>query len=369
VATDFDDPPDMKLYSKFQEHNFYRDPAWRWNRISFLANKILGERPGRCSRRDDNWIRRAKPFYQSWTRKAEVDREEMFWKEPALFYAFAMHERSSEAPEGAMILQARLLAGQSYAAIAKTMSMSETAVEWYERLFFNVADYLHQRDWITAQVLLPAVSRSYIVRRRVLGQVPKPPTPDELDDQTRAQLMADKEVDRGTVARPFLDGTLKLFAYFGGPVLVDFLLTGFQNGKPLASADDLDDWLDGVWGNTIRRRSAMAAFGSEINKYNVMELFVVHARLIEIERSADSEGKKVTAQEKHVKAMMDSIPWAFGGKNAELPAGELRADEMVRKMGGEKVEDYDGPKCLPLPRPRPVEVGKGVLDELQGGTT
>lgn len=338
----------------YLRNSFFRQPDWRWERVLRVTNRPLT--PGRCSRHDDKWIRAGRNFLLRWTdAESDEERERIFWDKPGLFYAYEFHERRHEHPEASMFIQARLLARQSYEQIANVMSTTPEAIEWYEALYFNVVEHLEARDWITKQVLLPAFAKHHA------DMVPQ-------EDGSVALPFRDS-----TVAHPFLDASLKLFAYFGGPHLVDLMIHGMQSGKPLTSPEDLPAWLDQHWSNSIRRRSAQAAMQFEINKYNVMELFAVHSNIIQIERSEESQDQQKTTTERHIKAMIDEIPWAIGDQGDKAYSGtvlgrfdnmaaELRDDEVLKIGAGEAVAgiDKNWPDKLPPPRKQnPGLIGQG----------
>lgn len=347
----------MKLYEDFQRFNVFRRPDWRFERVLKIVDRL--PTPGRCTRRDDGHVRAARNFLLRWrARETDDEREELFWENPGLYYAYQIYEKTEEEPEPAMILQARLLADQTSRQIADSLSTTPEAVDWYERLFFNVRDRLRHRDWITKHVLLPALMNNHKLTPQSPGDNAGLPFRDS------------------TVARPFLDASLKLFAYFGGTHLVDVMITGFQSGKPLTSPEDMANWFDHHWSMTIRRRSHQAAMQFEINKYNVMELFGVHTQIMALERSEDSQEVQRTATEKHIKALLDDLPFGVGDDGAEIVRGqpleaydaqayELRDDELMRVQHGAAFEDGDALKALPPPRKRRVALeatSRHILD-------
>lgn len=330
----------------FQKYNPFRRPNWRWERVLELCNRRSAR--GRCSVRDDLFIRKARKFHKKWTDcTAEAQREKLWYKHPALYYAHYVHERANDDPEFAMFLEARLLANQTYEQIASAMETLPQVVRWYEALFFDVGSHLKARDWITKHVLLPAMMKHHAA--------------SQTDPGSLGQALPFRD---SQVARPFLDGSLKLFAYFGGPFMVDFLIAGFEAGKPLTSSDGLAEWFDSNWSATVRRRSTQAAHQFEINKYNVMELFNTHSRIIEIESSDESQDKKRTMTEKHIKALMDELPWCFGDEGTEIHRGtplghfddsalELRDVEVLQVCGGQELLDIkEWPDELPPAKPK-----------------
>lgn len=349
---------ELKTYADYQKYNFFRTPEWRWERVLQLVDRP-GDVPGRCTKRDDNIVRVAKSFLARRKNGDQAMLEKLKFENPGLFYAYEFHQRAQEDPEAAMYIQARLLARQTYDEVAKVMGLLPAAVEWYANVFFDVVPYLDQRDWVTKQVIIPGLIRSSGVA------LPAADLPQNAFKDS-------------TVARPFMDGTLKLFAYYGGPHMVDLMIGGLQAGKPLVGADDADNWFDRSINTTLRRRTAQAATVFEINKYNVMELFAVHGRLMEIARSEENQDQARTVLETHIKASMNDIPWAVGSDGEKLFAGtlvgrfdemssELRDDELLLMASGQvvrTVEPDNFPKALPPPRKDKKSVLMTQTDEI-----
>lgn len=338
------DTQELKTFADYQKYNFFRTPEWRWERVLSLVDRP-GDIPGRCTRRDDKYVRAAKSFLAKRRHGDPLTLERLQFENPGLFYAYEFYQKAQEDQEASMYIQARILARQTPQQIADILGILPASIEWYCRLFFDVQEHLDKRDWITKQVIVPALVRSSAVK--------------PADDDLPQNMFKDS-----SVARPFMDGTLKLFAYHGGPHLVDLLIAGLQVGKPLVSQDDTDNWLDRTTGTTIRRRTAQAAQMFEINKYNVMELFAVHTRLMEIARSEENQDQARSVIEKHIKATIEEIPWAVGSDGEKLyektmvgrfdaMSAELRDDELILVASGQaarSVNQDNFPATLPPPR-------------------
>ena len=326
----------LRLHADYENFNPFRVPNWRWERVLKLCDRY--PTPGRVTLRDDEFVRKGRNFLLRWRARDEEGRRELFWEEPGLFYAYEVHEKSMEEPEPATFIQARLLAGQPIAEIAKSVSTRPETIAWYEALYFNVSDRLENRDWITKQVLVPAL----------IAQVntPKPTSTDEDVEEDATKAIRDF-IQQDEIAKPYMDGSLKLVSYFGGPLMADLMISGMQAGKPLKAADDIAIWIDQGWAQVIRRRSMQAALQFKINKFNVMDLFAIHTRIMEIERSPENENKTRTSQENHIKAMVDEIPWLAGPDNKKAltfqrlaeydsQAAELRDNEVMQVAAGEE---------------------------------
>lgn len=262
----------MKLHEEFEKYNLFRKPDWRIERVLHMLDRYPS--PGRCTWRDDEFVKKARKFVSGWRACADLEerRAKLFQDNKGLFFAYQLYENAEEEPEQLYYMQARLLARQTPQEIAAAIGTHPETVEWYERIFFNICDRLDNRDWVTKHVLMPAFTKNQIgVSKSTLDDEPVKPFTDS------------------TVAKPFMDATLKLFAYFGGKYVVDSLIAGFESGKACNSQEDLTKWFDANWAMTVRRRSHQASMQFEINKYNVMELFAVHAQIIQIEKSADNQ--------------------------------------------------------------------------------
>jgi hypothetical protein len=314
----------LDYYRPFRYLDPFRTPDWRWRRVLELCDPPDGGPPRRATRYDDAWIIKARLFLPRWrARTSDQERRDLFHETPSVTLAYRLHERLGEDP-AALCVEARLLARQD----AETI----------------------------AQVLLPALaSRRPFPLTPLAGPGAPPPSAPPLREPP--------------VAQPFLDGSLKYLAYFGGPLFVDLLIQGVPAGQPLASPGGLPAWLDQMHGLILRRRSLQAALQFDVNKYNVMQLFELHTKIIEVENSAEAGEARQTDVDRHVKAMIDSIPWAVGEGGRRVVEGtqlekydegsmELRDDEVqaaaMNQLDPRTVEDR--PASLPPPRPRDAAI-------------
>ena len=315
---------DVRLYNPFLR------PDWRFERVLKLVGRV--PTPGRTTKLDDEYIKQARAFMLKW-RKGESFREQLLSEDPGLYYAYMVYDNLHTDPEVRFMLEARLLSGQPAEEIAEALKTLPETVSWYEKLFFNTRPFLKHHDWIVKHVLLPASDR-FIEH----GD-------DDDDDVPQPQ---------GTplIVRPHLDMTLKFFSYFGGPILCEFMIGGFRRGTAVHTHDDISAWLDDQWQLTLQRRSAQASGVFEVNRYNVMELFATHSRIIELQRTAESGDERRSMFERHVQAMLTELPWTVGreakqlyegsaiGEFEDLPA-ELNAEELMCIGGGENPDYLD----------------------------
>lgn len=320
-------------------------PEWRYERILQLVDALPV--PKRPTRFDDDYIRAARKFILRWRAADEHQRFLLAHENPGLCFAWLVFQKINTDPETSFMIEARLLANESHVEIADAIRSQPEAVEWYEALFFNVSDNLRHHDWILKHVLLPSADR--------MGEDDE----DEDEDDLRRFVTP-------PVVRPHMDFTLKFFSYFGGPVLCEFMLSGFKRGVMCHTQDDIGGWLDEQWYNHIRRRSTMAAGVFEVNKYNVMELFATHSRIIELQKGLDGQDERRTVIEKHINAMLTEIPWTVGTQAREIfegttigrydeMAAELRDEEMLLVAAGEKPMALEEVPGLVMPTGKEVK--------------
>lgn len=315
---------DVRLYNPFLR------PDWRFERVLKLVGRV--PTPGRTTKLDDEHIKEARSFMLRW-RKGEAAREQLLQENPGLYYAHMVHDNLHTDPEVRFMMEARLLSGQPPEEIAEALKTLPQTVTWYEKIFFNIKPFLSHHDWIVKHVLLPASDR-FVAH-------------DDDDDDDVPQ-------PQGTplIVRPHLDMTLKFFSYFGGPVMCEFMIGGFKRGMAVHTQDDISAWLDDQWQLTLQRRSAQASGVFEVNRYNVMELFATHSRIIELQRTAESGDERRSMFERHVQAMLTELPWTVGRQAKELysdsaigafeeTAAELNAEELILMGAGETPKYLD----------------------------
>lgn len=322
------------MHPDFELYNPIRRPDWRYERVLRLVDRISA--PGRCGPRDDE---RVKTFRRFLLRYRYLKNEEtrpgrdrvLFQEFPALYYAYELHT-SPMYKRLANCLQARLLARQSNEEIATQLATLPDTVDWYESMFYHVRDRFEAHDWIVQQILVPA-------HARMLG-----------DNYTEAMW----------------DMSLKFFGYFGGPLMVDFATAGFNRGAVPQSRDEIGGYLDQQYSLAVKHRSTSLASFFEVNKYQILQLFELHAKLIEVERSEEAAEQLRTGFEKNLQGMIGEFPWAVGEdgqlRDAKGPLGqydhshaELRDQELLRMGAGEPLPELEPLLTAKYPAPPPPQ--------------
>jgi len=313
----------------------FRPPDWRFLRVRELTNSTD---PLPCRRDDDRWVRRYKA-YRVRLASALFESDSSAIKKVIREFSdchIATQLRNAGASSASpKIIEARILAQEPFSEIASKHGTTSRAIECYEAIFFNVTDRIGARDWITTQVLVPALTRQTIKNN----------------------------VEIIKAGEPILDGTMKLFGYFCGPIAVDILATGIAGFQKCRTSEEFFEWFDTHWKNSIRRRSTQAVQHFEVNNFNATELFALHARIIELEQSPGIQQKAKGELERRVKTMLDLIPWSPATRNhsdykpgrianySNL-AAELNDEEYYAAAAGNKLEADEEIMSLTVPPPR-----------------
>lgn len=314
-----------------QRFNPFRSVRWRYERVVERLNS--GARiPDKGN--EDEYVRQAVRFYRTWNKlTADVPPEDLdgrrihlFPLHPGLYCANEVFSAPTEAMKHA--IEACILSGQTDEQISDKIGMLPEAVEWYESMFFNVRDRLRNRLYIAKHVLGPAIT---------LG----------MHDQ--------------------LNGfTAKFFGYFAGPTVLDAILFGYDVSTATpAGGNEVKPFFDEHATTQLRRRSAEAANTFEVNKYNVMQLFEIHASLIEQARLAQIEGAKASSIERNLTELLAGVQWQVGSDRdkyvGQSPlrdvigySRELRVSELTAVMHGQSPLTAEVLKQHTFPPPRKV---------------
>jgi hypothetical protein len=329
----------------FSKYHPFRRPDWRYERVLQMVDRFPS--PGRSTSRDDIWVKGLRNFILQYRSGKPGARARLEYANPGLYFAWIIHEQAEEDYETAFMIESRILADQPDEEIAKEAHTLPEAIAWYEALFFNVRDRLESHDWVLKHVLMPSVLRCRDQFKKEQGAG---------DEGTGNKFIRDP------LAEPFWDSSLKFMGYFGGKFIIDFMLTGYARGVKAQARDQTWKWVSNYFQGQGSRRAAMGIGHFEVNKYNVMELFQVHMRLVELQHQASKEGGAETTFEKNVEAFMSDIPWSVGMDGAKAVEGtpmaaldegaaEMRDDELLLLSAGENIARIDEIATLTLPAP------------------
>ena len=321
----------LHSYPSVAAYDPERSPRWRYERAMQLAD-VRVRRPAMPGR-DDSWIRQFRLFMNRWREiektsrnrdDMELRREILKHQKPALFFAYQAFLRQTSRTYWTM--EARILAGQTNEEIAHSVDTQPDMVEAYAALFFDVRPRLQKRDYICNKVYPQFVA--------------------DLDGLT-------------------IDASARFFGYFGGPVVLDAVLQQFDQyaaSRP-AAGQSCSDFFNTHFNTGSGRRSAQVVNNFEINRYNVMELFQLHAAMLSDAKKSQGEGDNMNLMEQTVSTYLRTIPWLHGQKLRDAMAGnalkdyyagssEPRASELLQFVspdGPPEIEVLQFPSEAPNP--------------------
>ena len=299
-----------------------RQPDWRHHRVMELCEHR--PRPARCASYDDERIVKAREFLLLYRVRSGAARTALHNPFHGLYHAYQLRLQLNSFAR--MRIEARLLARQPFDEVGKACGIAPSVVEWYEALFFNITDRIEARDWIHQAILGPAALRSLVDQGRELST--------------------------------------KMFAYHGGPVLLEFLLTTFKDPTGPTVPEEINDYVDRYWTSGVKARSALSLATMEVNSQNIMSLFNLNRQIIVDTRNANTPAEAKSAYEKNINEFVKRVAFSIGSDGEkqiaatspkladfDKSARELRDYEMLAVANGELDDELERQKNIPFRRP------------------
>ena len=204
--------------------------------------------------------------------------------------------------------EARILTGEPFESIGTRLNVSPKAIEYFEQIFFDVRGRLQFRDFILNEVI---------------GTMPS---------------AFDRRGELSTSQMAYL---YRSFAYFGGALALDALISSATPTKP-KSDKDLRLWLKDVTGRITAAQAAAAATTLRPTKTNLTQIIKIAADINkDVETVADSQLNRLMDS---LGAMFSSIEFSMAARDvSELSPAEQfflnspiepRADEMIALANG-----------------------------------
>lgn len=291
----------------------FRHPAWRLHRvIELVSHRPSTLQPGR---NDDHYVRRYRRIALALTAAGtdEAKRAAVFREYPAVCHAHQIYYSRDVEPR--QVLEARLLTRETPEEIAIRFATTPEAIDYYEKLFFDVRDRLECGDWI---------------HRIVVG------SRDEYRGKKTGNMTS---ADRGYV--------LKLFAYAGGPLALDAVVRGLILKTPPQRIEDVSPWFDDALNQLVQTSAAAAATTLQLNRKNMLQLMKLAIRTNATAAAAQEE-REGTELEAVAKRIIKRLH--LGVLERELP----NMNEHQRKF------------CLSAVEPRAseqIDLAKGIVPE------
>jgi hypothetical protein len=244
-----------------------RLPHWRLNRVTEMLRHR--PRPLRPGWKDDHPIRVYCRMLRELNAAGDDEEKLIAVREelPAVYEAHRYHYSPDYRTR--QEIEARLLTRESFAEIASKLGADPKAIEYYASIFFDVRDALDHRDWV-----------SLMIRSRMRY--------DEESGCSRAQA------EHGYVMR--------LFAYFGGPLVLDTLMNPFGETKPPENAAEFRAWSEEAVTQIVRAMGTVAAATIEVTCKNTMQLMRLAQRLNRGRKTDSGSGDDVL--NKHIEATL-----------------------------------------------------------------
>jgi hypothetical protein len=312
--------------------NPFRTPQWRWER----AGTVLEGGPALSRKRDDAATGRAVRFRRHLQgASSPADFALLCEADAGLYWAHRLWSRRDDdlGRMAAHAIEARTLALQEPAAIARRLRIPAEAVVAYEEIFFDCRQAAADRcdDWILFNVL---------------GQA----------------------VYRGLRAREY-DLLWKLYGYHYGEHVLDALIRmAIEPARPDDPAGVQAAFADDTKG-VLRIRATVAARTLTINDFTALPLLEHYRGWVEMERQGELSGGAQAGIMNNIHVMMTSLPFSVGKKDDSrvpgLPAydeaaAELRGDELLVLAAGGEAPTLARMEALAFPpatngTPQPVE--------------
>jgi hypothetical protein len=291
--------------------NPLRRPQWRLDRaLQLIGHRPRPLRPRRC---DDHYVR---IYYRilldlAAARGNEERQDEIIRTYPDAYHAHLLHY--SAAAEVRQILEARLLTKEPLAVIAKRLATTPEAIQYYEKIFFNVRDRLAATDWISG-----IVRGSY-------------------NPESRGN-------SAGTDERGYL---LRLVAYYGGVLALDAMISGLSTVQPPQREKDVSAWLETGLRQSVLSQATAAASVLMPGQPNVMQLMTL---ALKIRSETNKDPEALSDLEERVEKFFTSIKFTikdgspvtpeFQQRLAESPL-EPRANEAIALANGRIPESLE----------------------------
>jgi hypothetical protein len=287
---------------EFRPTNPLRPPDWRWKYGKQLAE---AQAPKTRAGRHVGLVRKFNMVLLEC--QSETDHLQLVDEWPDLYEAWRIYS-NEQAKSARWEIEARLLAGQPFEAIAKLTRVSPEILTLYEKVFFDVLDKLDAPSYIVHTVLFESFNRG--------------------------------------VSEKHHDILWKMFGYWAGPHVLDFLIFKFNRPqKADASSTSVNAFLaDDIRGQQLLKAS-LAMRTMPVNFQTQIEIINLYYRMIEMER--ESEGASGGSQEMFtasVKSFLGAVPWTSAMvrpsgnvvvSQADQQAAALRASELVTIGGGQ----------------------------------
>lgn len=341
--------------------NPFQGPQWRYLRVLRLLDSR--ESGKRASRRDDAWVTRARRYY---LQKQTATTDAALMRLEDEFFDIHVARQIYLDVQGVSLrtmTEARILSGQPIGMVADAIGSEPEAVEAYVSLFFDVQNRLPNSDWVVRHVFGPSGQAvHYLPHESVapptegymtLTDPETPQLPTFVDPSPRAVLSEilrnkGRKAPPESIVSPVADASLKLFAYYGGPHVCNFMITGMvRDVESFVGGDgsEIVPWLQKQFQTMVHRRALETMSRCKVTQFDLETLLNLNVRLIELDKSVAGTGvsgsasKASQGMQRALRHFFSRLPVAHGKRAQSLYLGsrigsyddgpiELRASEL-----------------------------------------
>ena len=266
------------------ELDAFRSTDWRWQRIKQLSqqanNPAVAAETSKASAFDDGYIIEGSRCLRAMEARKKCQRSSMMANsQPGLQQVMQIRSQD-QGPRTTALVEARLLAGQNERDIGQNMNLRCDTIEWYHAVFFDVNSRLSRTDWVISQVLVP----------KLLGAASGSLDAEHASRNVRIF---------GMLGDPVFNASLQMLAYYGGPNLLDTIITGINKpSEAIRNHDDAMGWMNSTARYLLTRRSVLTATVAPLNAHQANELFAVQTQIMEMIR--EEQGNVKTGLERRI---------------------------------------------------------------------
>lgn len=258
----------------FRKDNPERPPDWRWQRASELlsSESRVGAPHGRS---DDVQVTQAREFKRRLDSCRNDDDHDMLYESfPHAYRAWDLY-RGDETPFK-MELEARLLTRTAFRNVSEQLGTSITQLKTYESWFFNVKDKLRNKSYIVHQVI-----------GKILSTHLKP-------NDTAALW--------------------KLYAFFGGPFMLDRIVYTNNPGRAPAKESEVDGYLKDEKRSFWELKSSISSRTMPLSYMDHNNIMTLYLEMMKLEKDTRAfAGGSGDSMLENVAAFLIGTPWKRQG--------------------------------------------------------
>lgn len=275
----------------------FRPVDWRWEKA-----RLMREDPQTASllrHQDDEWTIKAKKFQEKYKDvNDDYDRLLLLRRWPALSEAADIRFRDDEKRLVRYEIEARLLASEPFERIAEKVGASVESIIWYEKVFFNVLDRLHNEGWVC---------------HCVIGEA----------------------IQAGLTERDY-DVLWKIMGYYGKSLVLDAIIRKTFDTRAPETQSQVGDFLVDDIEKTAKLKTAIAFRTMSINSYTQERIIELYKEFQALKKAADGDAGSGDQLSSNIQVMIQNLGWTIGNRNVMVSASDPQ--KIVGRLRSEVVQ-------------------------------